>query len=157
LPVRLIRIRENGYSSSWLFIRRLVGEAGSEPEPKDAVWKFIDNLPARTGVGELRKFSTPSAQEAAQESDNFKASQEAEAVRQRHLAELMKIPHVTGIAIGTSASNVTIFIVYVDKATNVEAVERQAPSKLEGYDVDVEPEPTGNGFPAGGIQRFKGN
>jgi hypothetical protein len=84
----------------------------------------------------------PRTEEVAQEAQNNSPPDQAEAVRERHLAELMKIPHVAGVTIRSSAYNVTTFVVEVDKAANVDEVARQVPPKLEGYDVDVEPEPT---------------
>lgn len=88
---------------------------------------------------------TASAEEVAQASGLAQATQAAEAVRKRHLAELMKIPHVTGVAIGSGPYGETVLQVEVDKPENVPEVERQAPSKLEGYNVDVLPEGTGVG------------
>ena len=69
-------------------------------------------------------------------------TQSIEDVRQRHLPEMLKIPHVVNMGIELKDSEV-IFNVQVDKEENVPQVERMAPSEIEGYDVDVEAVPTG--------------
>jgi len=108
-----------------------------------------ESLPAPVGVviavNIVGSSCTASADMVAQASDLQKAEADAEAVRKRHLAELMKIPHVTGIAIASGPYGNTIFQIEVDKPENVPEVERRVPSKLEGYDVDVIHEATGIG------------
>lgn len=101
----------------------------------------LGSTAANKAVGSARV----SAANLAQASDLEKATADAEAVRKRHLAELMKIPHVTGVAIASGPYGNTIFQIEVDKPENVPEVERHVPSKLEGYDVDVIPEATGIG------------
>ena len=65
-------------------------------------------------------------------------TQSAEEVRQRHLPDMLKIPHVVNMGIELRDSQI-IFNVQVDKEANVEQVERVVPPKIEGYDVIVEP------------------
>jgi hypothetical protein len=107
-----------------------------------------ESLPAPVGVviavNIVRSSCTASAEMVAQASDLQKAEADAEAVRKRHLDELMKIPHVTGVSLDVGSSEI-IIDVWVDKPANVSEVERRVPSKLEGYDVDVLPEATGIG------------
>ncbi len=69
-------------------------------------------------------------------------AQSMEDVRQRHLPDLLKIPHVVNMGIELKGSE-TIFNVQVDKEENVPQVERMVPSEIEGYDVEVEAVPTG--------------
>jgi hypothetical protein len=76
-------------------------------------------------------------------------TQAAEDVRQRHLPEMLKIPHVVGMGTELKGSE-TIFNVLVDKEENVPQVERMVPSRIEGYDVEVEPELTINNATGGG-------
>jgi hypothetical protein len=84
------------------------------------------------------------AQNSSQSADSQDAvdTQAAEDVRQRHLPEMLKIPHVVNMGIEFKDSEI-IFNVQVDKEANVPQVERMVPSKIEGYDVVVEPVPTG--------------
>jgi len=84
---------------------------------------------------------TPAEDIAQNESQNADI-QAAEAVRHRHLADLMKIPDVVGVAIDLADSQIA-FNVEVDKKENVAEVERSVPTKIEGYDVEVGPAPTG--------------
>jgi hypothetical protein len=67
-----------------------------------------------------------------------------EDVRQRHLHEMLEIPHVVNMGIELRDSEV-IFDVQVDKEANVPQVERVVPPKIEGYDVEVEAVPAGPG------------
>ena len=84
------------------------------------------------------------AQNSSQSTDTqaAKDTQAAEAVRHRHLADLMKTPHVVGVAIDLAGPQIA-FDVEVDQQANVAEVERSVPSKIEGYDVEVRPAPTG--------------
>ena len=84
------------------------------------------------------------AQNASQSADSQDAvdTQVAEDVRQRHLPEMLKIPHVVNMGIEFKDSEI-MFNVQVDKEANVSQVERTVPSKIEGYDVVVEAVPTG--------------
>ena len=84
--------------------------------------------------------SSRSADTQAAETD----TQAAEDVRQRHLPEMLKIPHVVNMGIELKESEI-VFDVQVDKEENVPQVERMAPPKIEGYDVEVEAVPTGTG------------
>jgi hypothetical protein len=91
---------------------------------------------------------SPPAENLAQTYDS--ETQAAEDVRQRHLPEMLKIPHVVNMGIEFKDSEI-LFNIQVDKEKNVPQVERMAPSKIEGYDVEVEAVPTGSavGLPAG--------
>jgi hypothetical protein len=84
------------------------------------------------------------AQNSSQSTDTeaAKETQAAEDVRQRHLPEMLKIPHVVNMGIEFKDSE-TLFNVQVDEAANVPQVERTVPSKIEGYDVVVEAVPRG--------------
>jgi hypothetical protein len=57
---------------------------------------------------------------------------------------MLKIPHVVNMGIEFRDSQI-LFNIQVDKEKNVPQVERMAPSKIEGYDVEVEAVPTGLG------------
>jgi len=59
-------------------------------------------------------------------------------VRQEHLAELMKIPHVVGVATELSDDGEIVLDVEVDQAQYVSDVERKAPSEVDGFPVDVD-------------------
>jgi hypothetical protein len=92
--------------------------------------------------------SVGKTQEIAQSESQSEAAQEmqdAEAVRQRHLPDLMKIPHVVGMGIGLSGLEIA-FDLEVDQEANVPQVERLAPPKIEGYDVEVVEAPRGVGY-----------
>jgi hypothetical protein len=85
------------------------------------------------------------AQNSSESADTEAAKAEAQSiedVRQRHLPEMLKIPHVVNMGIEFKDSE-TMFNIQVDKEANVPQVERMAPSKIEGYDVVVEAVPTG--------------
>ncbi len=71
--------------------------------------------------------------------------QAAEDVRQRHLPDLLKIPHVVNMGIEFRDSQI-LFNIQVDKEANVPQVERVVPSKIEGYDVEVGPVPQVNAY-----------
>ena len=64
--------------------------------------------------------------------------QDAEAVCQKHRAELMKIPHVTVVTGEIDGRNEAAILVEVDDQKNIDAVMRQVPSKLEGFPVEVD-------------------
>jgi len=81
-------------------------------------------------------FQSPDAQAAEA------ATQTAEAARQRHLPDLVKIPHVVNMGIEFRHSQI-IFNVQVDEEANVAQVEPMVPPKIEGYDVEVGAVPTG--------------
>jgi hypothetical protein len=74
---------------------------------------------------------------AAQDDLNPDAKQVA-AVRREHLAELMKIPHVVGVATELTDDGDVVLDLEVDKAENVTDVERRAPSEVDGFPVDVD-------------------
>ncbi|MGB8682932.1 MAG: hypothetical protein WCD12_08620 [Candidatus Binatus sp.] len=87
------------------------------------------------------------AQNSPQSADTQAAEAEAQSmedVRQRHLHEMLEIPHVVNMGIELRDSEV-IFDVQVDKEANVPQVERVVPPKIEGYDVEVEAVPAGPG------------
>jgi hypothetical protein len=88
------------------------------------------------------------AQNSSQSADTQDAgdTQVAEKVRQRHLPEMLKIPHVVNMGIEFKSSEI-MFNVQVDKEANVPQVERMVPPKIEGYDVVVEAVPRGGVLP----------
>jgi hypothetical protein len=79
---------------------------------------------------------------AAQSDDLNPDAKEAAQVRTEHLAELMKIPHVVGVAIEWNERGEVVLDVEVDKAENVSDVERKSPSEVDGFPVDVDVVPS---------------
>jgi hypothetical protein len=75
---------------------------------------------------------TPEQEQAAQD------LRDADAVSKRHRAELMKIPHVRVVTGEVDARNEAAILVEVDDQKNIDSVMRQAPSKLEGFPVEVD-------------------
>ena len=75
---------------------------------------------------------------AAQSDDLNPDAEQIAQVRKEHLAELMKIPHVIGVATELSDSGEVILDVEVDKPEYVTDVEREAPSEIDGFPVDVD-------------------
>ena len=75
---------------------------------------------------------TPEQEQAAQD------LRDAEAVSKRHRAELMKIPHVRVVTGEVDARNEAAILIEVDDQKNIDSVMRQAPSKLEGFPVEVD-------------------
>jgi hypothetical protein len=75
---------------------------------------------------------------AAQSDDLNPDAKQVAVVRQEHLAELMKIPHVVGVATELSDDGDVVLDLEVDKAENVTDVEREAPSEVDGFPVDVD-------------------
>lgn len=59
-------------------------------------------------------------------------------VRQEHLAELMKVPHVRGVATELNDRGEIVLAVVVDKAEHFDEVSSAIPSTLDGFPVDVE-------------------
>jgi hypothetical protein len=89
------------------------------------------------------------AENSSQNADTEAAeaeTQAAENVRQRHLPDMLKIPHVVNMGIEFKDRDI-VFNLQVDKQENVPQVERIAPSKIEGYDVVVEAVPRGGVLP----------
>jgi len=56
----------------------------------------------------------------------------AEKVRERHEAELRKIPHVASVELDNDAG-IKINVTVMDE-DDIEAVRRQVPPKIEGYE-----------------------
>jgi hypothetical protein len=75
---------------------------------------------------------TPEQEQAAQD------LKDANAVSQRHRAELMKIPHVRVVTGEVDGRNEAAILVEVDDQKNIDAVLRQVPSKIEGFPVEVD-------------------
>jgi hypothetical protein len=63
--------------------------------------------------------------------------QAAEEVRQRHEAELTKIPHVAGVELDNDNQDGIKINVTVTDEDEIEDVRRQVPPKIEGYDTEV--------------------
>jgi hypothetical protein len=62
--------------------------------------------------------------------------QAAEEVRQRHAAELKKIPKVASVELDQQDDGIMINIT-VEDADDIDEVRRQVPPKIEGYDTEV--------------------
>ena len=60
----------------------------------------------------------------------------ADQVRKAHLDELMRIPHVVRVSLGNSGDEIVIQI-EVAHEEDIQKVERQVPSKLDSYPVEV--------------------
>ena len=75
---------------------------------------------------------------AAQSDDLNPDAKQVAQVRTEHLAELMKIPHVVGVATELSDDGDVVLDLEVDRAENVTDVEREAPSEVDGFPVDVD-------------------
>lgn len=114
-------------------------------------WSFWIPFIGKTNPNDCpSRAATLVAQNASQSADTQEAvdTQVAEDVRQRHLPEMLKIPHVVNMGIEFKDSE-TLFNVQVDEEANVPQVERMVPSKIEGYDVEVEAVPRGGtAFPS---------
>jgi hypothetical protein len=83
---------------------------------------------------------------AASQSDDLDPdAQQIAQVRKEHLAELMKIPHVVGVAIELNERGEVVLDVEVDKPDNVSDVERGAPPRVDGFPVDVDVVPSATG------------
>ena len=63
--------------------------------------------------------------------------QDAEAVCQKHRAELMKIPHVRVVTAEIDPRKDAVILVMVDDPGNADEVTRKLPSRLEGFPVEV--------------------
>ena len=62
--------------------------------------------------------------------------QAADEARRRHLAELMKIPHVVKVELDPKGDDI-FMNVEVEQGKSLDRVRRAAPPKVEGYDVEV--------------------
>ncbi len=82
---------------------------------------------------------------AAQSDELHPDAVEIAQVRKEHLAELMKIPHVVGVATELNNIGEVVLDVEVDKPEYVTDVEREAPSEVDGFPVDVDVVPTATG------------
>jgi hypothetical protein len=87
-------------------------------------------------VGRNAIAQTPDQEQAAQD------LKDADAVSQRHRAELMKIPHVRVVTGEVDGQNEAAILVEVDDQKNVDEVSRQLPSKIEGFPVEVDEDVT---------------
>ena len=65
-------------------------------------------------------------------------AQQIAQVRQEHLAELMKVPHVRGVATELNDRGEIVLAVVVDKPEHLDEVSSSIPSTLDGFPVDVE-------------------
>jgi hypothetical protein len=59
-------------------------------------------------------------------------------IRERHLAELKKIPHVVGVATELNDRGEVVLAVEVDKPDHFDEVSGKVPSQIDGFPVDVE-------------------
>jgi hypothetical protein len=78
---------------------------------------------------------------AVQSDDLDPDAEEIAQVRKEHLAELMKIPHVVGVATELNDRGEVVLDVEVDEPENVSDVERNAPPRVDGFPVDVDVAP----------------
>jgi len=65
-------------------------------------------------------------------------AQQIAQVRQEHLAELMKMPHVRGVATVINDRGEVVLAVEVDSPDHLDEVSSKVPSTLDGFPVDVE-------------------
>lgn len=63
--------------------------------------------------------------------------QKAEVVRQRHQAELKKIPHVRSVELDEDKQDRIKIDVTVTDSEDIEGVRRQVPPQIEGYETEV--------------------
>lgn len=99
------------------------------------IWKIAAALIAIAmvaNVGRNAGAQTPEKDQAAQD------LHDAEAVCDRHRAELMKIPHVRVVTGEVDGQNEAAILVEVDDQKNVDSVTREVPSQLEGFPVEVD-------------------
>lgn len=75
---------------------------------------------------------TPQQEQAAQD------MRDARSVAERHRTELMKIPHVKLVTGEVDSRNEAAILVEVDSQKNVDEVMRKAPSRIEGFPVEVD-------------------
>ena len=75
---------------------------------------------------------TPQQERASQD------MRDARSVAERHRAELMKIPHVKLVTGEVDSRNEAAILIEVDEQKNVDEVMRKAPSRIEGFPVEVE-------------------
>ena len=59
-------------------------------------------------------------------------------VADRHRADLLKIPHVTGVIAETNNDNEAGLLVEIDDPENTDDVSRGLPSQIEGFPVQVD-------------------
>jgi hypothetical protein len=86
--------------------------------------------------------------ETPEQEDAARDLRDAEAAGKRHSAELMKIPHVQAVTGELDGRNEAAILIEVDNPKNVDTVTRQLPSRIEGFPVEVDEEPSegGNAF-----------
>ncbi len=65
-------------------------------------------------------------------------AQQIAQVRQEHLAELMKMPHVRGVATELNERGEVVLAVEVDSPDHLDEVSSKIPSTLDGFPVDIE-------------------
>ena len=76
--------------------------------------------------------------QAPEEERTAEDLRDANAVSRRHRAELMKIPHVKVVTGEVNSRNEAAILIEVDSQKNVDEVMRKAPSKIEGFPVEVD-------------------
>jgi hypothetical protein len=75
---------------------------------------------------------TPDQEHAAED------MRDARSVAERHRAELMKIPHVKVVTGEVNSRSEAAILIEVDDQKNVDEVMRKAPSRIEGFPVEVD-------------------
>jgi hypothetical protein len=97
----------------------------------------------QVGLLALLAALTASALIAAAQSDDDQNpyaddAQQVAQVRKQHLTELMKVPHVRGVATVLNARGEIVLAVEVDNPDHLDEVSSEIPSTLDGFPVDVE-------------------
>jgi hypothetical protein len=99
------------------------------------IWKIAAALIAIAmvaNVGRNAGAQTPEKDQAVQD------LRDAEAVCERHRAELMKIPHVRVVTGEVDGQNEAAILVEVDDQKDIDSVTREVPSQLEGFPVEID-------------------
>ena len=104
----------------------------SHCEPVVDIRKIAAALIAVALLVGIARAQTPDQERTAQE------LRDAEAVSKRHRAELMKIPHVKVVTGEVDPRNEAAILLEVDDQKNVDEVMRKAPSRIEGFPVEVD-------------------
>lgn len=86
------------------------------------------------GIACVARAQQPAEHDEQQAQDLKKAGEVAD----RHRAELMKIPHVTGVVAEVGDDNENGLLVEIDDPENIDDVTRKLPSQIEGYPVQVD-------------------
>lgn len=86
------------------------------------------------GIARVARAQQPAEHDEQQAQDLKKAGE----VANRHRAELMKIPHLTGVVAEVGDDNENGLLVEIDDPENIDDVTRKLPSQIEGFPVQVD-------------------